>query len=439
MKSQWRFLPVLILLLAGSLGCPGSNSPTNPGSTDTPTATLGSPVPTSTATSTATVTPTGTPSSTATPTGTPTPTSSPTATFTPTGTSSPTSTATSTATSSSTPTFTATPTNTFPTSTFTSTATSTATSSATPTATNTRTVTPTNTATATPTPTITSTPTATGTPTLVYPYLTTFGSASLTSPDHLVAVGSSPVSLFVTDQISSAGKVVVFNGSTGVSLTSFSTLHIPEGLAVNSAGTTLYVVEESSGTASYIEYYTAAGARQTGLETPLGNPFGIDVALDSSAGKLYALSENTGGINHDKVEGFTVGSTSASSSFNLNSALTLDLTGIALDANYVYISTDLAYVTWYNKSSGVSVGQFNVASSSTAQDVKPDGSGNFLIPVDIFPGSYVQKVSSSFSALVQFGNSQFNTANPSGVAVDSSGNVYVLDKTNHQIVKYAPH
>ncbi len=70
--------------------------------------------------------------------------------------------------------------------------------------------------------------------------------------------------------------------------------------------------------------------------------------------------------------------------------------------------------------------------------MKPDGSDNFLIPVYIFPDSYVQKVNSSFSAAAAFGNGQFNTAQPSGVAVDSSGNIYVLDKTNHQIVKYLP-
>ncbi|HVZ80211.1 MAG TPA: hypothetical protein VHE12_05330 [bacterium] len=345
---------------------------------------------------------------TATPTGTPTQTV----------TDSPTQTPTRTATSTPTDTATASPTHT-PTSSPTDTATGTSTNTITQTAT----ATPSGTPTRTFTPTFTFTPTATNT--AVYPWsLNIAGSAPNTILDvsYVAVNGSSPVTVYVSGP--NAFQVQYYNGSTGAYIGSWPDGHNVEGLAVNSAGTSIFTADGYDGTGVSIVRTDLVG----------GNPFAWKVTGLGGAADLK-VDPYTGNVwVGGGASVFCYAPTGGSALVNFT--VSGSVAAFAFDANYVYVF-DGGTLGWYNKSTGSFVNNQGV---SGWDYITNDAAGNFLVSDSVIPG--VRKLNPSRVQLTQWGsagsgNGQFNY--PTGIAVDSAGNVYVGDAAGtNRVEKFAP-
>nr|MDQ6864033.1 SMP-30/gluconolactonase/LRE family protein [Thermoproteota archaeon] len=85
---------------------------------------------------------------------------------------------------------------------------------------------------------------------------------------------------------------------------------------------------------------------------------------------------------------------------------------------------------------GIADGQFNSPSG-----VAVDSSGKVYVADSLY--NRIQKFSSSGAFITKWGyygtaDGQFTHGNPLGVAVDPSGNVYVPDNLNNRIQVFAP-
>jgi len=174
------------------------------------------------------------------------------------------------------------------------------------------------------------------------------------------------------------GAVASFAFGTGTALTG-ATLSTPYGIGINPANGDIYVTNSGNAT---ISYFTSAGTYvgrfSTGFNTPVGIVFdssGNAYIADAGSNDIYKVT--AGGVKSTLINGVYA------------------LTGIAIDAsNNLYLST-----------------------------------GGFFGFVN-----QVYKYSSGGTLLSTL--SDTNTADPAGVAVDGSGNIYVVDNTNNNVVEY---
>ncbi len=338
-KFLWMTLMALGLL--APLAC-SNNSPSSPSATATPV---------STATIWAGYSPTKTPTATTTSTATGTPTSTATSTPTPTGTF-----------FTPTPVMTSTPTNTVTT-----------------TASNTPTVTATLTATATPTNTFTPTstfstpaPSATGTP------------WTTTAPPNALAVdgnGATVVYVAEGEYPYTSGKVEVFNASgvsqavwTAYGATAFGQ---PNGVAVNAAGTTVYVVDGVNNAVYALNASGGALVSWSSWTSGVGGPTSFNqpegIAVDAG-GNVYVADTGNDEIEVFNPSGTAVtewgGTGAGGGTFDNPSALALDGSGnlYVADASnrliQVFTSGTLAYSTQFPTVAGSDIYGITVNGSS---------------------------------------------------------------------------
>ena len=237
-------------------------------------------------------------------------------------------------------------------------------------------------------------------------------------------------------------------GSSGSGSGQFNS---PSGVAVDSSGN-VYVADSGN---NRIEKFTSSGTYVTQFDS--GYPSGV--AVDSS-GNVYVTDHDSGVEKFTSSGSHITGWTSTSSANGpLGPALGFEgvVQGVAVDSSgnvYVVDSGDNRVVKFSN------TGTFVVAWGCTDADTEPcrdgSGSGQFNSPsgvaVDssgnvyvVDTGNYrVEKFTGSGTYVTQFGsygfgNGQFSGPSlfgPQGVAVDLSGNVYVTDWGNHRVEKF---
>jgi len=218
-----------------------------------------------------------------------------------------------------------------------------------------------------------------------------------------IAVDSSG-NVYVAERQPTPGRILKFNSGLSSSTVFVTGLVDARALAVDSSGN-VYVGQDG---AKKVQGLSASKA-DLGTATFLSDPF--DIAVDSS-GNVYVVENNA-----NKITKFTTFPTGASP---FGTGLTVPL-GIAVD------SSGNVYVT----ESGGNVKKFNSAgtllatatSLSTPLDIAVDDtSGN--VYVTEFGAGKVKQFTCDLSSSTDFVTG-LNT--PYGVAVDSSGNVYVTE------------
>ena len=328
----------------------------------------------------------------------------------------------------------------------------TATSTATGTNTPTPTISDTPTVTATITSTNTGTSTVTFTPTVTSTYTPFF---DIVSPSAVIPTTGNPVAL----ALDGAGNVYsTFYGNyvteypwTGSSygapvqlspapLQMFAYLQNLAGLAVNSAGTTLYVAATHSFT-PYVDIY--AGNISQGTMSLVGSVGSFNsiggLTLDPS-GNLYVCE-----TNYELIFKYTSNGTYLTQwgGYGTTPGKLQQPIGLAADNNYLYVLDQGSYtpVQKFTQTGGF-VGRWGGYGGSAP--------GNFIAPyciaVDNSNHLYVtdsgnnrvQEFDTNGSYLAQWGtsgsaNGYFNY--PIGIATDASGNVYVGDN-NSRIQKF---
>jgi sugar lactone lactonase YvrE len=197
--------------------------------------------------------------------------------------------------------------------------------------------------------------------------------------------------LYIADEDNNQVEVV---GPLGVYIgIAVSGLTSPTNVAVNSAGTTLYITEETTPDVTFLAY------KITGSSYP----------------KTYTL--------------ITTDSFPTSGTYDPGGApgMTLDSSG------NVYVSDGKNHDIVKYGPTGGGAAVFVAASSSTSPNFMAfDGSGNMWVTEnDLGVFQYIQEYSSAGSAGVSVGYSHFSDLE--GIAVDGSGNLFVGDAGTNQI------
>ncbi|MGI0088357.1 MAG: 6-bladed beta-propeller [Nitrosotalea sp.] len=198
----------------------------------------------------------------------------------------------------------------------------------------------------------------------------------------------------------------------------------PNGIAIDNSGN-VYVTDTGNNRVEIFDssghFFYKFGTNGNG-DGQFSDAIGIAVGND---GSLYVVDQN-----NDRVEIFNITYGNATSA--PNNVLTTPPT-----APVPIIETQPPVPAWFVSSfgsPGSKTGQF-----SFPQGIALDGSGNVYVVenannrVEKFDskGNYISTIGSSGS-----GNGQFSS--PTGIAVDKSGNIYVSDIGNYRIEKFDP-
>jgi hypothetical protein len=323
---------------------------------------------------------------------------------------------------------------------------------------------PQNTSTLIPSPTLTLTPTATGTPTPLQPVATwgqygdynsspASGAGYFNNP-YGVAVGAGG-NIYVSDSgnnriqvFTSTGAPVTMWGQYGNYESSPATgagyFNMPLGVAVDKNGN-VYVVDSNN---DRIQEFTSTGTPVTmwgqygsyqALTTGLGYLNGPEgVAVDGS-GNISVVDSN-----NFRVETFN-------SSYTPVSAWVVGQpNGVAVSGSDLYVTGDFRVGSIFKEvgeftSAGATITTWGPFGSSEGQfeqasGVALDSTGNVYV-TDIQTNDVQEFTSGGGVTLALWGlpgsgPGDFNE--PTGVAIDSSNNIYVADYGNSRIEKYAP-
>ena len=271
-----------------------------------------------------------------------------------------------------------------------------------------------------------------------------------------------------------AGSALTLGSADGTNST--ARFYNPYGVAVDSAGN-VYVADSGNHT---IRKVTSAGvvttlagsaghagkANGTGIAAQLNNPSGVVV---DSSGNVYVADK--GNLTIRKVTSVgvvttlagsaghvgTVNGTGIAAQFNNPSGVAVDSTGnvyVADSGNHTIRKvTSAGVVTTLAGSAGNPGGDDGTNSTSRfthPSGVAVDGAGNVFV-ADTYNDT-IRKVTpvgtnwvvttlagiTGFRGGADGTNSTARFGNPSGVVVDSAGNVYVADSGNHTIRKVTP-
>ncbi len=413
-----KILGVILALAAClPLACGSKNSPATPSLTQNNSA--------STSTSTAVLTFTGTASPSATTTGAVTASRTPTASFTAIGTAtsapSQTFTPTSSATSTATVTVSLTPS-------FTPASTSSFTATASPTVTWTATLIPTLTVTSTPT--ITSTPitlsaaaTLGGGTYFKYPTGIQYGNGDLWVTDN----SNNNLQEWVTNGSGPVTTISAFNFSDGGAI--YNRFNNPWGDGIDPATGNVYVADTEHGQVEVFDpngnYLATFGNTQLGGQYPYGvavNSAGTTVyVLGSIYNNAFAYSVNAGSPPSYTYQ-FTFGNT-GSGAAKLNSPYNLRVD----NAGNVWVADFANSRVAEYSGSGTYLQAFTDPNTSILpSDLVWDGSGNLYV-TDV-KNKFVLIFNSSGAIVGQFGNGILS--DPEGITTDGAGNFYVVDSNS---------
>ncbi|MCO5951189.1 putative Ig domain-containing protein, partial [Mucilaginibacter flavidus] len=222
--------------------------------------------------------------------------------------------------------------------------------------------------------------------------------------------------VFVADSLNNAIKMIPAGG--GVPVPWGSGFSAPTGVAVDSLGF-VYVSDYGN---SAIKKIAPDGVTVTSIGDPIMSP--SSVAVDA-AGNVYATDLSTGFIYEIKA--------SDGSTVTLNSSFALPFpTGIAADANYIYVSDGGSGAVFKFKQGGVIpdiVGLFNFPAG-----VAVDASGNLYVSDE--GDSTIYRVPANGHPVTNLGTT--GLSGPEGLSVDGKGNIYVADVNNNTVGKLVP-
>ena len=208
----------------------------------------------------------------------------------------------------------------------------------------------------------------------------------------------------------------------------------PNGLAVNAAGTTLYVAEGNGTVAGTIHIFNVSGTNFTAAATLTGtgsvtfnNPYGV--AVNSAATTFYVVD-----AGNSAVYAFNASTNAFITSWSTNGTVNLNSPeGIAVDSSgNVYVAdTGNNEVEKFDSAGNIiTIWSTGLSAFSSPSAVALDGSNNLYVAdadhelVQIYNGSSWNEWSTEPNSDIF------------GIAVDGSGNVYVADSGNSVVTEY---
>ena len=221
----------------------------------------------------------------------------------------------------------------------------------------------------------------------------------------------------------------------------------PQGIAVNSAGTTFYVadtgnnrVEVFSTSSGYVAQWGSSAPATGGGNGQFNQPSGVGA---DGAGNVYVAD-----YGNNRIQKFTAGVYAAQWPSSKPFALAVEPSGniLALSSGISIFAMDgspLSGWSFANPDQNCFNDQGTISpvtgTSAGTNGVALDYSGNVYVTID----DEVLEYTLTGGFLAEFGGpgSQYGSLgqlNGAGVAVDASGNVYVADNDNGQIDLFKP-
>jgi serine/threonine-protein kinase len=200
------------------------------------------------------------------------------------------------------------------------------------------------------------------------------GTSSYISP--IIVVTDPSGNLYVSDYGNNQIDILTSAGTYEKSITGVTK---PYGMAINSAGTTLYVSEDTT-PGTFLTYSITAGI----FYNSVANSFPTSGAYDTSRGANLAVDAGGNVYAADNAYGiiYKYGPTGAGGVTFMPSTTSTDPWGLAIDSSGNIFATEETtpnYVQEYTSTGSASVSIGGFASGASLRGIAVDGSGNLFI------------------------------------------------------------
>jgi DNA-binding beta-propeller fold protein YncE len=300
------------------------------------------------------------------------------------------------------------------------------------------------------TPTPTSTPTATSTATNINGYTSTFTATASPTATGPTATPTNTISY--TPTITYTLTFTATNTSTPYSLTPLPfkqngpSVQDPNGVAYNPSTGLLYVAEGDGGASgNEVLVFNASnlGSPVTTLTaysgTAFGNPYGV--AVNSAGSTLYVLDSVDNAVYAFNVSSYapvTSWSGYGTTSFNAPEGIAVDSSTNCNGGPCVYVADTQNNLVDEFDANGVTIAQWNGADSGYSSFEEP--SAVAVAGTTVFVADADNEVVRQYSSLSGGVTATAPVAIPGsdifGLAVDGSGNIYAADSANSQVEMY---